>query len=387
MTTRPHTPDAPRAATMADVPAVLTHHWLVRRRGGEKVLEALADLLPHAPLHTLVYDRRGLGDSPLMARDVRPSILQRVPGATRHYPKLLPLMPWAFARMRLPPARLVVCSDAAIAKVIPPPPDSVFVCYCHSPPRYAWEPEFTRQISASVPRMLESFWLATAGRVRTVDRAAAQRVDVFVANSRHVQARIRRHYERESVVVHPPVALPPTPAPPRPREAFYLWVGQNVPYKRLDLALAACRRLKRRLVVIGADGAAATIRATRAADDVVDWRGWQPDDVIAEHYRTARALLFPGEEDFGIVPVEAMSHGCPVIAYGVGGATETVADGATGVLFDVQTADALIEAMQRCEQTEFDPVAMHAHCQQFSEQRFQREMRGVLDDALRSGRR
>jgi len=355
--------------------AVLTHHWLVRIRGGEKVLEALAELLPAAPLYTLVHDAAGIAGSPLAGRTIHTSILQHLPGATRHYPKLLPVLPWAARRMKLPPVDLVVCSDAAVAKAMTPDPRSKVVCYCHSPMRYAFDAEISREYCLTLPLAARPLWGLTTALVRKADWQAAQRVDQFVANSRHVAERIKRYYQRDAVVVHPPVDIPPAPAT-GPREDFYLCVGYHVPYKRLDLAIDTCRQLGRQLVVIG-EGPD-VVRLRPRTDDSVRWLGWQEPQAIHEYYRRAAALLFPGEEDFGIVPVEAMAHGCPVIAYAVGGATETVIAGQTGVWFERQTADDLAKAMQRCEGTRFDAAGMHRHAQQFSKRRFFQEMSAVL---------
>ena len=364
-----------RAAQPLPVSAVLTHHWLVRLRGGEKVLDALGELLPKSPIYTLVHDGAGYHASV----DVHTSFLQHLPGARRHYPRLLPLMPLAYRRMRLPPVDLVVCSDAAIAKAMTPDQRSKVVCYCHSPPRYAWEPEIRRAYLDSLPAPLRPVFALVAERVRRVDARAAQRVDQFVANSGHVADRIRRHYGRDSVVIHPPVDLPPEPTTGA-REDFYLCVGHHVPYKRLDLAVAACEQLGRRLVIIG-EGPDVQ-RLAPGASSRIEWLGYQPDDVVLDHYRRARALLFPGEEDFGIVPVEAIAHGCPVIAYGVGGATETVTDRQTAVLFEQQTTESLTAAMQTAESIEFDAAAMHADMQRFSKPRFLREMRDILTAVL-----
>ncbi len=350
--------------------AVLTHHWLVRRRGGEQVLAALCELLPGAPIYTLVHDAAGVGQG---WPPVHTSWLQRIPGAKRHYPKLLPLMPAAARAVRLPPVDLVVCSDAAIAKAMTPDAVSEVVCYCHSPMRYAWD--LAEEYARTLPAPLRPLWRRLAARLRAADYAAAQRVDRFVANSRHVADRIRRNYGRDSVVVHPPVDLPPEPAR-GPRGERYLAVGHHVPYKRLDLAAAACAKLGRRLVVVG-DGPDVQ-RLRRRPLPGVELLGWQPHEAIAGHMARARALLFPGEEDFGIVPVEAMAHGCPVIAYGVGGACETVKPGVTGVLFAEQSVDALCEAMLARERTAFDPSAMHGHVQQFSKSRFIRETEQLL---------
>ncbi|MCH8805045.1 MAG: glycosyltransferase [Planctomycetes bacterium] len=385
--------------------AVLTHHWLVRHRGGEKVLAALRELLPKSPVYTLVHDPAGyakslageapsvptgtpgdgIGNAPPFqgwgteSTPVRTSFLQRIPGAKKHYPKLLPLMPAAARAIRLPPVDLVVCSDAAIAKAMTPDPRSKLLCYCHSPMRYVWEPEIQEAYRRSLSPVLRPLFNLAARRIRVADYRAAQRVDQFVANSQHVADRIRRHYGRDSVVIHPPVDLPAAPAD-GPREAFYLCVGYHVPYKRLDLAVEACRELGRELVIIGEGPDLRRIDAGR--DRHVTVLGWQPEQSVRDHYRRARALIFPGEEDFGMVPVEAMAHGCPVIAYAVGGARETVVPGETGVWFGQQSTQGLIEAIRRFEETRFDPHVLHAHSRQFGKERFLRQMREVSERVL-----
>ena len=360
--------------------AVLTHHWLVRRRGGEKVLEALGELLPDCPIYTLVHDADGLRDSPLARRRIHASLLQYLPGARRHYPKLLPLLPFAALAIRLPPVDLVVCSDAAVAKVMRVHARSRVVCYCHSPMRYAFDPEIAAAYRQTLPAALRPAWGLTTALVRHMDRRAARRVDLFIANSRHVAERIRRWYGTDAIVIYPPVDVPPQPAT-GPREDFYLCVGHHVPYKRLDLAIDACRTLGRRLVVIG-DGPA-TRHVDPRRDRHVELLGWQPEAIVQDHFRRAAAVLFPGEEDFGLVPVEAMGHGCPVIAYGVGGAAETVVHGETGVLFHQPTVAALVEAMQSRQIRTFDPQVLHQRARGFGRERFLREMHAALASVLR----
>ncbi len=359
--------------------AVLTHHWLVRRRGGERVLEAFGELLPDSPVYTLVHDPAGLADSPLARRTVHTSCLQKLPGATRHYPKLLPLLPWAARRMRLPPVDLVLCSDAALAKAMTPDGRSKVVCYCHSPMRYAFDAEISREYRQTLPGPLRPLWGPITALVREADRRAAARVDQFIANSRHVAARIRRYYGREAIVVHPPVDIPPEPAV-GPREDFYLCVGYHTRYKRLDLAVEACRLVGRELVVVGSGPDVERIDPRRDAH--VKLLGWQPEAVVNNYLGRAAGLLFPGEEDFGIVPVEAMAHGCPVIAYGVGGATESVVPDETGVWFEEQTAESVADGIRRCEQLTLDPHALHRHARRFSKGRFLRKMRAVLEQVL-----
>ena len=366
------------------VSAILTHHWLVNRRGGEKVLAALCELLPGAPIHTLVHDPRGAGGG---WPPVRASLLRYLPGAARHYPKLLPVLPLVARSMRLPDVDLVVCSDAAIAKAMRVSRRTKLVCYCHSPMRYVWEPGISATYRATLPALLRPLWPALCAYVRRCDAAAARRVDCFVANSRTVAERIRRCYGRESTVVYPPVELPAAAGSSggARREAFWLCVGQHVVYKRLDLAVAACRLRGERMVVIGEGPEAARLRRECAGDGRVEFLGFQPDDAVSDHYRRARGLLFPGEEDFGIVPVEAMAHGCPVVAFDAGGAAETVIDGETGVLFGAQTVESLSAAMDRAAATAFDEAAMWQEMQRFSRERFLGEMRAVLLRVLGDG--
>jgi len=353
----------------------------VRIRGGEKVLLALRELLPDSPIYTLLRDPALR--VPKIPQDAGParivtSWLQKIPGAWEHYPRLLPLLPLAARTLRLPAVELVVCSDAAIAKAIRVHTRSKLVCYCHSPPRYAWEPVIRRSYEESLPAALRPLFRAGAELVRRADARAARRVNLFVANSQHVASRIRRFYGRESVVVYPPVDLPDRPAQGK-REDFYLCVGYHVPYKRLDLAAAACALLRRRLVVIG-DGPQADALRRRLPN--VEWLGWQERPVIEQYYQRARGLLFPGEEDFGMVPVEAMAHGCPVIAWNWGGVRETVEDGLTGVLFDQQDAESLAAAMNQAESIRFDPLLMHARMERFGRERFLHQMRALLTEVL-----
>lgn len=380
---RPMKGGTPDNASTTSADAVLTHHWLVRRRGGERVLEALREMFPHAPIFTLVHDPRGY---PVTGAPVYTSWLQTIPASSRHYPKLLPLMPMAARALQLPETPLVLCSDAAIAKAMTPHPDSRVVCYCHSPVRYVWD--LCDVYRASLPLPLRPFWGTVARQIRRADAEAARRVDYFIANSKHVAERIQRAYGRESTVIYPPVDIPETP-PSDARDDYYLCLGHHVAYKRLDLAVDACLKLRRRLVVVG-EGPDVALQRRRAAmqgaGDLIQFLERQTDEQVKQHYQQARALLFPGEEDFGIVPVEAFAHGCPVIAYGVGGALETVEAGLTGLFFDEPDAEALAAAIRRFEQQSFDPRGMHERARRFSQPRFVREISDFLrNSGLPSG--
>lgn len=376
------------------ISAVLTHHWLVRRRGGEKVLEALADVVGPAPLYTLIHDpavlpwppadlesqwkagrRAGSSEMPR----VQTSWLQRVPGALKHYGKFLPLMPAAARSVRLPDADLVICSDAALAKAFRPSPRSRVICYCHSPMRYAWEPELSREYAATLPAILRPLWPLVCAQVRQADLKASRNVHQFIANSATVAERIQRCYGCESVVVHPPVDLPESPTISERRDHF-LCVGHHVAYKRLGHAVTACERLGLPLVVIGDGPDVVRLRGTTS--ERVRFLGYQPDSVVREHYQTARALLFPGEEDFGIVPVEAIAHGCPVLALGRGGARETVVPEATGLLYDDPTVDGLVNAIGKLDELVFDPNRMHDFAQRFRRERFRQQIRELIERVL-----
>jgi glycosyltransferase involved in cell wall biosynthesis len=357
-----------------DAKTVLVHDWLTGMRGGEKCLERLCRKWPDAPLFTLFHDRGRV--SPLIEeRRIVTSPLQRLPGRDAFYRYLLPLMPWA-ARWQLPPCDLVVSLSHCVAKAAVPPPGSIHVCYCFTPMRYAWhmrEAYFSRFGGAAG-------WLVgqILARLREWDRATADRVTHFVAISRTIRDRIRDCYDRESTVIYPPVDTDFYCPAPVQREDYYLVVSAFAPYKRIDLAVSACRRLGRKLVVIGTGQDAKRLRSMAAPD--VTFLGWQSDESIRDHFRRCRALLFPGEEDFGIVPVEAQACGTPVIAFGRGGAAETVvprggAAAPTGVLFGEQSVDCLVDALLYFEAhaTEFDPAAARGQAVQFQPRRFDDE--------------
>ncbi len=359
------------------VRVALSHHWLVRERGGEKVLREFCRIWPQAPIYTLVHDAAHAGDG---WPTVHESALARIPGARRHYQKLLPLFPWAARSVQIPDCDLVVCSDAALAKAMRVADAARLVCYCHSPMRYVWD--LAEEYGRAIPAPLRPMWRMLGARLRRVDARAAERVDLFIANSRHVAQRIARAYGKPSVAIHPPVEVPQAPPPAvQSRAEHYICVGYHVGYKRLDLAVAACAALGRRLVVIGDGPQVASIRRTNPAH--VEWRGWLNAGQIAAALREARGLLFPGEEDFGIVPVEALAHGCPVIAYGVGGVTESVVEGEHGVFCSQQTVESLTGAMVEFERRTFDSRSMHARAMQFSAELFRARMRAACDAVMR----
>lgn len=367
--------------------AALVHDWLTGMRGGEKCLEVLCRHWPDAALFTLLH-RPGTVSDDIARLRPRTSFLQQFPGVHRYYRYLLPLMPAAVRTLRLPPCDVVVSFSHCVAKAVRAPRGVPHVCYCFTPMRYAWHMQDAYfgggRVRGLKARLLDGF----LARLREWDRRTAAGVTHFVAISQTVRRRIAECYGRDSAVIYPPVDTDYYCPAPVPRENYYLALSAFAPYKRLDLAVEACNRLGRHLVVIGSGQDEARLRSR--AGSTVSFLGWQPDAAIRDHLRRCRALLFPGEEDFGIVPVEAMACGAPVIAYGAGGATETVvAPGTrrepTGVFFAEQTADCLAEAITEFERrpADFHPDAARRQALRFNAPRFTEELIAFLDAALR----
>ena len=357
----------------------IVHYWLVGMRGGEKVLEELCLLYPEAVIFTHVYDASRTSDL-IKRHEIRTSFIDRLPFAKRMYQRYLPLMPMALEELDLTGFDLVLSSEAGPAKGVVTHPDSLHICYCHSPMRYLWDQYPVYRASAG--RLTRAMMSLTMPALRAWDTMSAARVDRFVANSSFVARRIAKTYRRDAAVIFPPVDLDAFAIAPEPSRDFYLVAGQLVPYKRLDLAVEACTRLGRRLVVVGTGSDMGRLRAM--AGPTIEFRGWTPDDELRRLYADCRALLFPGEEDFGIVPLEAMACGRPVIAYRSGGALDTVVEGETGCFFARQTADDLAATIEHFERDEarFDPAAIRAHAQGFGREVFRARLKGFIDRSL-----
>jgi glycosyltransferase involved in cell wall biosynthesis len=384
----------PRSAPAARV--ALVHHWLVSRRGGERVLAELSALAPGSTLFTLVHDSAACPAPPGVARVVT-SRLQHLPAAARTFRAALPLHATAWRALDLSGHDVVLSSDAALAKTVRVPAGARHLCYCYSPPRWAWD--LAELYLRSVPAPARPAVRALLSGVRAADREGASGVTRFLAISEHVRGRIERCYGRESQVIHPPVDtgfFVPDPKLPlragNPRVQPFLVLGEAVPYKRFEVAIAACRARGARLVVAGSGRRLAELRARhRHADPSLLAFAADPDDAAVRRlYQTCRALLFPGEEDFGLVPVEAMACDRPVIALARGGATETVVDGVTGCLYaaraelhdEAAEVDALVAALERFEsevEPRIRPGDARAQAERFSAARFRREMAAALD--------
>ncbi|MCJ2017264.1 glycosyltransferase [Methylobacterium sp. E-065] len=360
----------------------IVHYWLVGMRGGEKVVEALCNMYPNADIFTHVYDPAAISPT-IKAHQIKTSFIGRLPFSVAKYKSYLPLMPMALEQLDLRGYDLVISSESGPAKGIIPPSASTHICYCHSPMRYVWNMFHDyRERTGFINRLVMP---PAAHYIRNWDAISANRVHEFVANSATVARRIETYYRRQATVVYPPVDTAAfSIVPDQEIGDFYLMVGELVRYKRPELAVEAFNRLQKPLVVIGGGEMLRELRSL--AGPTVKILGPQPFSVLQHHYARCQALIFPGEEDFGIVPVEAMASGRPVIAYARGGATETVQDSITGTFFHEQTVDCLIDAVERSRQIAFEPERIARRASEFGLDRFTREMSQFIDQTMaRSG--
>jgi len=355
----------------------LVHDYLVHVRGGERVFGVICEAFPEADLYALVYDPDVMPDL-YRRRGVRTSLLQRLPGAARHFRALLPLYPAAVAAMDLTAYDLVIASTSAVAHGVRVRDGAILVAYCYSPFRYAWS--HYEDLVAAPARRLRPLTAAWRARFRAWDRRKALRVDRYVAISEVVRGRILEAYGRQSVVIHPPVDLERfTPLPGR-RSGYFLVVSALQRYKRVDLAVAACAMLGLPLKVVGEGPEGRSLRAR--GGPTIEFLGPRSDRELAELYACAAGFIFTADEDFGITPLEAMACGTPVLAFRGGGALETVIEGETGAFFDRQTEASLVEALRRFDPASYDPAVIRRRAEEFSPRRFQDALIGFVDQAL-----
>ncbi|MBX9741366.1 MAG: glycosyltransferase [Beijerinckiaceae bacterium] len=353
----------------------LVHYWLVGMRGGEKVLEKLCDLYPQADIFTHVLDPAAISDK-LKNHRIVTSFINSLPRAPKMYKNYLPLMPLALEQLDMRGYDLIISSEAGPAKGVIPGGDALHISYCHSPMRYIWNMAHDyRERSGLMKRLLIP---PLAHKLRMWDVTSSARVHKFVANSETVANRIYTYYRRGSEVIHPPVDVDDF-SPAAELGDFYLMAGELVRYKRPDLAVEAFNRSGKRLVVIGGGEMLNELRSIARPN--VQVLGPQPFSELRRHYAECQALIFPGEEDFGMVPVEAMASGRPVIAFNRGGATETVVHDSTGFLFDDQSIEALDAAIARAEAARLDPLAIVEHARKFSSAIFSRKMSDCVESA------
>ena len=357
----------------------LVHDWLTGMRGGEKVLEAVSALYPDAALFTLVHVPGSV--SPGIERlSPRASLLSSLPGAGRLYRHLLPLFPFAVEQFDLDGFDLIVSTSHCAAKSVVKPGRALHVCYCFTPMRYVWDQRHAYfggdRVGSPFGRAL---WQTLAWLARW-DAGTAHRVDRYLADSQHVARRIRRYYNRPSTVVYPPVDTDFYCPDATAASATALVVSALVPYKRIDLAIEGCRLAGVPLRIVGQGPEESRLR--QMAGPEVDFLGPLSDEGIRRCYREAGVVLLPGEEDFGIVPVEAQACGRPVVALGRGGAVETVVDGVTGVLVPSETPDAMAAGIRRALGEAYDTAAIRRHAEQFGPVRFALAFRTLIDETM-----
>jgi glycosyltransferase involved in cell wall biosynthesis len=363
----------------------LVHDDLVQAGGAERVVVALHDIFPHAPVFTSLYVPKATFDA-FRGMDIRTSFLQKTPFASRRLHKLaLPYFPAAFEGFDLSGFDLVLSNTTRFAKGVITPPETCHVCYCHTPPRFAWRPQdyFAQNSTA---RTLAPLMRGMMTDLRIWDLAASQRVDFFVAGSQNAARRIRKYYRRDSAaVIYPPVETARyAPVGPGQVGRHFLAVSRLVGYKRIDLAIAACNLLGAELRIVGTGPEMAVLR--RKAGPTIRFLGRLPDAEVADEYARCRAFVFPGEEDFGLTPLEAMASGRPVVAYGAGGALETVVAGRTGLFFGEQTAESLAGALKQLDSQSFVPQELRSHAEGFDIHVFRDQMSRFAEWAVEEHR-
>lgn len=353
----------------------LVHDHLAQDGGAEKVLKALQEMFPEAPTFCMVHDQAKA--NPFFSqRDIRTSFIQRLPGGVKHYQWFLPLMPLATERCDLSEYDLVISSSSAFAKGVITRPQTMHISYCHTPTRFLWSDthEYVRELK--YPHFVKRFLPLFLTNIRLWDKASADRVDHFIANSRNVQQRIWKYYRRPSEIIYPPVEVTRHQISNQP-EDYFLTGGRLVYYKRFDVTVKAFNHLKRRLKIFGTGPELARLK--KMAQPNIEFTGFVNDDQLAELYSKCLGFIHPQEEDFGITPVESMAAGRPVIAFAAGGALETVKQGVTGQFFKEQTWEALAEAVNQFQPDQFDPRRIREHARQFDVENFKSNFKKFLE--------
>lgn len=354
----------------------LAHDWLTNMGGAEKVVINFKQIYESSPIYTVSYNEQNL-DEELRNIDVRTTFINDLPKGKTNHQMFLPLMPVAWEELDFTDYDVVLSSSSSCAKGIITSPDTAHICYCHSPMRYAWEFYYEYMEREKVGKIKKRMIRYIMNYIRMWDRVSADRVNYFVANSKNVAKRIYKHYGKESDVIHPPVKGSYFNIS-KEDEGYFLIVSRLVPYKRIDLAVEAFNELGLPLVVIGGGSQLEYLRSI--AKDNVKILGRQPDEVIKEHYAKCRAFIFPGEEDFGITPLEAQASGRPVIAFGKGGALETVVPDRTGLFFEEQKTVDLIKTVKQFENMNWDKEDIRKHALTFDEEIFKTKIKNYVDE-------
>jgi glycosyltransferase involved in cell wall biosynthesis len=361
----------------------LVHDYLNQMGGAERVVLAFHELFPDAPLYTSIYDPERV-DPAFRKMDIRTTFMQKLPLVTKHHQPYLPFYPFAMESLDLRGYDLVLSSSSAFGKGVITRPETLHICYCHTPMRWCWNYDeyVEREQLGKVARHVLPLLITG---LRIWDQTSAMRVDHFIANSPVVADRIKKYYRRDAVVIPPPVDASRFPFDPTIQpEDYFLILGRLIPYKRIDLAIEACNRLRLPLVIIGSGRDLE--RLQKLAGPTIRFLGRLSDEEVLHYYLHCRAFLFPGEEDFGITPLEAQASGRPVIAYGAGGALASVIEGVTGTFFCEQTADSLAFVLVSFNERQYDPQSIRNHALEFDTPRFQRRILQFIEAKLSEGK-
>lgn len=357
----------------------IVHDYLNQMGGAERVVLALHDIFPDAPIYTSIYDPKRV-DAAFQKMDIRTTYMQNFPFVMKHHQPYLPFYPMAIESLDLRGYDLVLSSSSAFGKGVLTRPETLHICYCHTPMRWCWNYDeyVEREKLGKVARFVLPFLVS---RMRVWDQTSAMRVDEFIANSPVVAERIRKYYRRDAVVIPPPVETSRFPFNPDLQTGdYFLILSRLIPYKRIDLAIEACNRLQLPLAIIGDGRDVARLRGL--AGPTIRFLGRLPDAEVVQYYQHCRAFLFPGEEDFGITPLEAQACGRPVIAYGAGGALGSIVEGVTGEFFRQQTVDSLVEVLTRFDEKRYDPTTIRKHALAFDTPHFCQRIREFVEEKM-----
>jgi len=360
----------------------LVHDYLNQMGGAERVVLALHEMFPEAPIYTSIYDP-GRVDTAFQSIDIRTSFMQKLPLVKKHHQPFLPFYPFAMERLDLRGYDLILSSSSAFGKGVVTTPETMHICYCHTPMRWCWNYDeyVQRERLGGIARNILPFFITG---LRVWDQTSSMRVDHFIANSPVVADRIRKYYRRDAVVIPPPVeANRFTFDPTTGTEEYFLIVSRLLPYKRIDLAIEACNRLQLPLVIIGSGRDENRLKSI--AGPTIRFMGRLSDEEVLHYYAHCRAFILPGEEDFGITPLEAQASGRPVIAYAAGGALASVIDSVTGTFFQKQTVESLVEVLESFDERRYDPQIIRNHALEFDKPRFHRRILQFIEAKMSEG--
>lgn len=356
----------------------LIHEWLTNVAGSERVMLAIKEIYKDAPIFTSVFDSKKA--APFKKFDIRTSFLQKIPFIKSKRELLIPFTPFAFEQFDLSKYNLVISNTSMAAKGVITKPDCIHISYCNTPPRYLWEPNLDPRANQGRLSFLRK---NVIHKMRLWDRVAADRVDYFLANSKYIANRIKKYYKRDSIVVYPPVDVDRFyVADEKDVKDYYLFASRLINYKKCDLVIAAFNDLGLPLKIIGTGPDEIALK--KRAKKNIEFLGFLSDESMKKYYAEAKAFIFPAEEDFGIVPVEAMAAGRPVIAFKNGGAAETVVEGVTGTFFSEQTPQCLIDAVKGLDPKKYDPAKIRRHAEKFSKERFKKEFKETVENIIKN---